>query len=191
MVKWIVLAVIILGGLFLVVAIIVSEQDEDRTTIFLNHLEGLNRAPYNDGVSVRIQVEGKRLQMVHKGNEIFLPFDQIEQVNIITWEKFFTRALDPVAEGLVGGAIGGDTMAVISAIDAKGRTRLEKRRVKNALEIQYHPQGEYQTVKRLAFGGIASPGMILQFAKNLCRYANLPGPNFIEPESKPQGPTYL
>ena len=85
--------------------------------------------------------------------------------------------------------IGGDAMAVASAIDAKGRTRSEKVKVENALEIQYYPQGEYRTAKYLVFGEVASKGMILQFANTLCKYANLPAPQYISPQ--PKGPAYL
>lgn len=187
--KWAILAGVCLVILFLVAALSVDGKREERIAIFLHHLEGINGIPYKDGISVRVQSKKECLQLEHNKNEILLPFKQIEQVNIITWEKTITKDLNPLAEGIVGGLIGGDAMAVVSAIDAKGRTRSEKVKVEGALEIQYYPAGEYQTVKCLVFGEVASQEMILQFAKTLCHYANLPGPNFITPQ--PKGPTYL
>ena len=186
MIIWVIVGII---AVFLIVSIIWDGQREERMAIFLNHLEGVDGVPYKDGISVRVQTEVKCLQLEHNKNEILLPFNQIVSVNIITWEKTIVKALNPMAEGIVGGLIGGHTMAVVSAIDAKGRTRSEKVKVENALEIRYHPNGVHQTIKGITFGEVASKVMIVQFAKTLCKYANLPGPNFVEP--KPQGPQYL
>lgn len=69
-----------------------------------------------------------------KKEKTILPFKQIVSVNFVTWEKTITKALNPLAEGIVGGLIGGDAMAVVSAINAKGRTRSEKVKVPFALE---------------------------------------------------------
>ena len=117
-----------------------------------------------------------------------MPFKQIVSVNFIVWEKTITKALSPLAEGIVGGLIGGDTMAVVSAIDAKGRTRAEKVKVEGALEIQYHPKGDSRTVKSIVVDpSVRSTGE--KWARTLCRCAGLPEPRYITPQ--PKGPTYL
>lgn len=188
--KWIVLAIVILVVLFLVIAFTVDGEREERIAILLHHLEGLSGYGYKDNVGLEIKKDKAYIEFENsKKEKTILPFKQIVSVNFVTWEKTITKALNPLAEGIVGGLIGGDAMAVVSAINAKGRTRSEKVKVEGALEIRYYPQGEYQAEKCLVFGEVASQYMICQFAKTLCRYANLPTPQYITP--KPKGPTYL
>lgn len=151
------------------------------------HLEGLNGIAYNAHIALRTWPDERHV-ILKCPEEMILPFNQIIQVNFITWEKTIVKALNPLAEGIVGGLIGGDTMAVVSAIDAKGRTRSEKVNVPYALEIQYHPKGDFKTVKSV----IISPtikGTAKEWAETLSKYANLPAPQYIQPEKK--GPTYL
>lgn len=158
----------------------------------MNHIEGLKTIPYNERVGLVVHTGESNLEIEYNKEKILLPLSQIAQINIITWEKTVDKALNPLAEGIVGGLIGGHTMAVVSAIDAKGRTRSEKIKLEKALEIQYHPQGDYRTIKRLVFwdkSDFAGKKDTIRFSEKLCRLANLPGPNFITPE--PQGPTYL
>ena len=81
------------------------------------------------------------------------------------------------------------TMAVVSAIDAKGRMRSEKVKVEKAVEIQYYPKENSVSIKNLVFKSGMTRGTTLQWAKTLCRCAGLPEPRHIEPEAK--GPTYL
>lgn len=160
--------------------------------INMNHVNGLGDIPYIDRVGLVVLTGESNLEVEHNKNKIILPLNQITQINIITWEKTITKELNPLAEGIVGGLIGGDTMAVVSAIDAKGRTRQEKVKLENALEIIYHPRGDMRTTKRLVFwdkSDFSAKKDTIRFAEKLCRLANLPGPNFVEP--KPKGPTYL
>lgn len=154
-----------------------------------DHLEGMAGYKYDDYFGVRIKRnEGYiRLEDSEK-QQIILPFTQIVQVNFITWEKTIVKALNPLTEGIVGGLIGGDAMAVVSAIDAKGRTRSEKVKVEGALEIRYHPKGDFRTVKSIVVDPSArSTGE--KWARTLCRCAGLPEPRYITPQ--PKGPTYL
>ena len=164
--------------------------------IYMEHMEGIEFLPYNEGIALRIRPGETHIEMECKkenGKEkIFLPFSQIIQVNIIIWEKIITKALNPMAEALVTGIIAGDAMAVAAAVDAKGRTRSERVKKENALEIQYHPKGDSLTIKRLVFwdrADFSAKKDTIQFAEKLSPLANLPGPNFLEP--KPKGPTYL
>lgn len=76
-------------------------------------------------------------------------------------------------------------MSVVSAIDAKGRTRSE---VPCALEIQYHPKGDSRTVKSIILDPIIK-SMAKEWAETLSKYAHLPEPQYITPQ--PKGPTYL
>lgn len=155
-----------------------------------DHLEGVEGYSYNDYFGVRIKKDEEyvRLEDSQK-QQIILPFKQIEQVNFITWEKTLVKALNPMAEGIVGGILGGSTMAVVSAIDAKGRTRTEKVKVEGAVEIRYHPKGDFRTIKILVFRSHLTWNDTLKWAKTLCKYANLPDYKIIHPEEK--GPTYL
>lgn len=160
--------------------------------IHMNHIEGLEAIPYNESVGLHVRPGEACIEMEYGGEKIFLLFSQIAQINITTWENTITKELNPLAEGIVGGLIGGDTMAVVSAIDAKGRTRQEKVKLERALEIQYHSKGDLHTVKKLVFWDkldFSSKKNTIQFAEDICRLANLPGPNFITPQ--PKGPTYL
>ena len=79
-------------------------------------------------------------------------------------------------------------MAVVSAIDAKGRTRTEKVKAPYALEIQYHPKGDSITVKSIILDPVVK-SMAKEWAETLCKYAYLPEPQYITPQ--PKGPTYL
>lgn len=155
-----------------------------------DHLEGVTKYQYNDYIGLFIDRKNEYLELEDRQKEkIILPFKQIEQVNFITWEKTITKALNPMAEGIVGGLIGGDAMAVVSAIDAKGRTRSEKVKVEGAVEIRYHPKGEFRTTKTMVFRSHLTWNDTLKWAKTLCKYANLPDFKIIHPEAK--GPTYL
>ncbi len=160
--------------------------------LYMNHIEGLEAVPYNEGVGVHVRTGESDLEIEYNKEKIFLPLSQIVKISIITWEKTIATPLNPLAEGIVGGLIGGSTMAVVSAIDAKGRTRAEHIKLERALEIQYRPRGEFRAVKRLVFwdkSDFSQKKDTIRFAEKLCRLANLPAPNFIEPEAK--GPTYL
>ena len=139
--KWIVLAIVILVVLFLVIAFTVDGEREERIAILLHHLEGLSGYGYKDNVGLEIKKDKAYIEFENsKKEKTILPFKQIVSVNFVTWEKTITKALNPLAEGIVGGLIGGDAMAVVSAINAKGRTRSEKVKVEGALEIRYYPQ---------------------------------------------------
>ena len=155
-----------------------------------DHLEGMAGYKYDDYFGVRIKRnEGYiRLEDSEK-QQIILPFTQIVQVNFITWEKTIVKALNPLTEGIVGGLIGGDAMAVVSAIDAKGRTRSEKVKVEGALEIRYHPKGDFRTTKTMVFRSHLTKNDTMKWAQTLSKYANLPVPQYIHPEKK--GSTYL
>lgn len=160
--------------------------------ININHIEGLENIPYIERVGLVVYTRETVLEMECNKEKTILPLSQIVRVNIITWEKTITKALNPLAEGIVGGLIGGDAMAVVSAINAKGRTREEKVKLERALEIQYHPKGDAQSLKKLVFwdkSDFSQKKDTIRFAEKICRLANLPGPNFVEP--KPKGPTYL
>ncbi len=155
-----------------------------------DYLEGVAGYQYNDYIGVRIKRNEKYIRLEDsKEHQIILPFNQIAQINFITWEKTITKALNPLAEGIIGGIIGGDAMAVVSAIDAKGRTRSEKVKVEGAIEIQYRPKGDLRTVKSLIFRSHLTRNDTIKWAKTLCKYANLPAPQYITPQ--PKGPTYL
>jgi len=153
------------------------------------HLEGLDKIPYEAHIGILTERDGRYVAFEFQKDKIILPFKQIEQVNFITWEKNIDKALSPLAEGIVGGLIGGHTMAVVSAIDAKGRMRSEKVKVEKAVEIQYYPKENPVSIKNLVFKSEMTRGTTLQWAKTLCRCAGLPEPRYITPE--PQGPTYL
>lgn len=156
-----------------------------------DHLEGLDGIGYKDYISF-VTEEKKQcivIKLKSTGGEAILPFKQIVSVNFVTWEKTITKALNPLAEGIVGGLIGGNTMAVVSAIDAKGRTRSEKVKVEGALEIRYHPKEDFRTVKCIIIDPGRPRSMGEKWAKTLCRCANLPAPQYITPQ--PKGPTYL
>lgn len=155
-----------------------------------DHLEGVDGYQYNDYLGIRIKRnEGYvRIEDLQE-KQILLPFNQIVSVNFVTWEKTITKALNPIAEGIVGGLIGGDAMAVVSAIDAKGRTRSEKVKVKEAVEIKFHPRGDSQAIKSLLFRSHLTRNDTMKWARTLSKYANLPTPQYITP--KPKGPTYL
>lgn len=153
------------------------------------HLEGLDKIPYKAHIGILTQRDGKYVEFEFQENKIILPFKQIVQVNFVTWEKTIEKALDPFAEGIVGGLIGGHTMAVVSAIDAKNRTRSEKVTVEKTVEIQYHPKGSLVSIRNLFFKSGMTQGTTLQWVKTLCRCAGLPEPRYIIPE--PQGTTYL
>lgn len=160
--------------------------------IHMNHIEGLETVPYNESVGLHVRPGETYIEMECGGEKIFLLFSQIIQINIITWENTIIKPLNPMAEAFVTGLIAGDAMAVAAAVDAKGRTRQEKVKLERALEIQYHSKGDLHTVKKLVFWDkldFSSKKNTIQFAEDICRLANLPGPNFVEP--KPKGPTYL
>lgn len=161
--------------------------DGDQWGLSGEHLEGLNGVAYNAHIALRTWPD-KRHVVLKCQEEIILPFNQIVQVNFIPWEKTITKALSPLAEGIVGGLIGGETMAVVSAIDAKGRTRAEKVKVPHALEIQYHPKGDFRTVKSIILDPVVK-SMAKEWVETLRKYANLPEPRYITPQ--PKGPTYL
>lgn len=162
---------------------------EDQWGLGSRHLEGVIGYGFRDYIGLGIEKDSEYIDFENlKKERTILPFKQIVSVNFITWEKTITKALNPIAEGIVGGLIGGDTMAVVSAIDAKGRTRSEKVKVERALEIQYHPQGDCRVVKSIVVDpSVRSTGE--KFAKTLCRCAGLPEPQYITPQ--PKGPTYL
>lgn len=167
---------------------------EDQWGLPSDHLEGLDNVGYKDYISLVTEEEKQCIVIKLKaaGGLMILPFKQIEEVNFVTWEKIFVKALNPLSAGIAGGLIGGETMAVVSAIDAKGRTRAEEVRVEGAVEIQYHPKGDMQTVKRMIVKSCLTKGATLKWVKTLCRCAGLPGPNYpncSEPQSK--GPIYL
>lgn len=161
--------------------------DGDQWGLSGEHLEGLNGVAYNTHIALRTWPD-KRYVVLKCQEEMILPFNQIVRVNFITWEKTIVKALNPMAEGIVGGLIGGDAMAVVSAIDAKGRTRAEKVKVPYALEIQYHPKGDSRTVKSVVMAPTVK-GTAKEWAETLSKYAGLPAPQYIQPEKK--GPTYL
>lgn len=153
-----------------------------------DHLEGLGEASLQERIRVFTDKNREWVEFEVQKNKTILPFSQIVQVNFIHWEKTITKALNPMAEGIVGGLIGGDTLAVVSAIDAKGRTRSEKVKVSCALEIQYHPRGDSRTVKSIILDPLVK-SMAKEWAQTLSKYANLPEPRYITPQ--PKGPTYL
>ena len=158
-----------------------------------DHLEGVAGYQYNDYFGVRIKCNEGYIRLEDsQEHQTILPFNQITQVNFITWETTFTKAVSPLTAGIVGGLIGGDAMAVVSAIDAKGQTRTEKVKLERALEIQYHPMGDSRTIRKLVFWDkfdFAQKKDTIRFSEKLCRLANLPAPQYITP--KPQGTTYL
>lgn len=155
-----------------------------------DHLEGVTKYQYNDYIGLFIDRKNEYLELEdHKKEKIILPFTQIEQVNFIPWEKTIVKALNPLAEGIVGGLIGGDAMAVVSAIDAKGRTRSENVKVEGAVEIRYHPKGDFRTIKVMVFRSHLTRNDTFKWAKTLSKYAGLPEPQYITPQ--PKGPTYL
>lgn len=155
-----------------------------------DHLEGIDGYQYNEYIGLGIETADKYLELEDRQKKkIFLPFKQIEQINFITWEKTIVKPVSPLAEGIVGGLIGGDAMAVVSAIDAKGRTRTENVRIERAVEIQYHPKDNSRIVKSLIFRSHLTRNDTMKWTKTLCKYAGLPGPNCSEPQSK--GPIYL
>lgn len=168
-----------------------KREREESWVLPADHLEGLEGVAYKDYISLVTKKELLHIEVKIKinGQTMILPFKQIVQVNFITWEKTITKPLNPMAEAAVTGLIAGEAMGVAAAIDAKGRTRSEKVTVKDALEIQYHPKGDFRTIKSIIVdpGSPKSHGQ--KWAKMLCRCANLPGPNFVEPKEK--GPTYL
>ncbi len=163
---------------------------DDQWGLGTEHLEGIKGYSYKDyiGLEVKRAEECVEFENLNK-QKILLPFKQIISVNFITWEKTLVKDLNPLAEGIVGGLIGGSTMAVVSAIDAKGRTRSEKVKVEGAIEIQYHPQGDSRAIERIVVDPGHPKSMGEKWAKTLCRCAGLPEPRHIEPEAK--GPTYL
>ncbi len=162
---------------------------EDQWGIGADYLEGVIGYGYKDYIGLWIKKDEEYICFENlKKEKTILPFKQIVSVNFVTWEKTITKALNPLAEGIVGGLIGGDAMAVVSAINAKGRTRSEKVKVPFALEIQYHPKGDFRTAKSIVVDpSVRSTGE--KWAKTLCRCVNLPAPRYIEPKAK--GPTYL
>lgn len=172
--------------------------DDDQTGLPAEHLEGLEGVLYNTHVGLLTDTEKRHIVLtirhppvLKKGvEERILPFDQIEGVDFVTWEKTFRRARSPFSEGLAGGVIGGDTMAVISAMDAVGRTRIEEVKVDFAVQIRYHPKGDLRVVKRIVVNP-HTKGFGKNWANTLCGYVGLPEPRFIEPERTPRGPTYL
>lgn len=167
--------------------------------IYIEHMEGIASLPYNEGIALRIRPDAPHIEMEYKKKkekvEMLLPFSQIVSVNIINWEKTFIKALNPLSEGIIGGLIGGDTMAVVSAIDAKGRMQAERVKKENAIKIQYHPKGDPGTISRLVFwdsADFAAKKDTVRFAEALCRSAGLPGPNYPNySEPQPKGPIYL
>lgn len=168
----------------------------EQTGIAAKHLEGLDGVLYNTSMGLLIKREERYVSLdIGPGSqkqreERILPFDQIVGVDFITWEKTFRRARSPFSEGLAGGVLGGDTMAVISAMDAVGRTRIEDVKVDFALQIRYHPRGDLRVVKRIVIEPhVKSSGK--NWADTLCWHAGLTRARFIEPERTPRGPTYL
>lgn len=153
-----------------------------------DHLEGLGGASLQERIRVFTDKNNEWVEFEVQKNKTILPFSQIISINFIPWEKTITKALNPLAEGIVGGLIGGDAMAVVSAIDAKGRTRSEKVKVPCALEIQYHPRGDSRTVKSIILDPLVK-SMATEWAETLSKYAHLPEPQYITPQ--PKGPTYL
>lgn len=153
-----------------------------------DHLEGLGGASLQERIRVFTDRNNECVEFEVQKNKTILPFSQIIQVNFIPWEKTIIKELNPLAEGIVGGLIGGDTMAVVSAIDAKGRTRSEKVKVPHALVIQYHPRGDSRAVKSIILEPVVK-SMAKEWAETLSKYANLPEPQYITPQ--PKGPTYL
>lgn len=174
----------------------VQKMPRCQAAIYTNHVEGLSGVPYLEGVCAEVRTGETDLELEYrKGSEkekIILPLGQIVQINIITWENTIIKPLNPMAEAFVTGLIAGDAMAVAAAVDAKGRTRQEKVKLENALEITYHPRGDMRTTKRLVFwdkSDFPAKKDTIRFAEKLCRLANLPAPQYIQPEKK--GPTYL
>lgn len=153
-----------------------------------DHLEGLEGVSLQERIRVFTDKNNEWVEFEVQKNKTILLFSQIIQINFISWEKTVTKALNPLAEGIVGGLIGGDTMAVVSAIDAKGRTRVEKVKVPHALEIQYHPRGDFRAVKSIILEPVVK-SMAKEWAATLSKYAHLPEPRYIQPKEK--SPTYL
>ncbi len=172
--------------------------DDDQTGLPAEHLEGLEGVLYNTHVGLLTDTEKRYVALtikhppiLKKGvEERILPFDQIAGVDFITWEKTFRRARSPFSEGLADGVLGGDTMAVISAMDAVGRTRIEDVKVDFAVQIRYHPKGDLRTVRRIVVGDVVK-STAKEWADVLCWHAGLTRARFIEPERTPKGPTYL
>lgn len=190
MINWIILAVVILVIAIIFLFIVVDGSKEYQWGMPADHLEGVSGYQYNDYIGLGIEKDDGYLELENRQKEkIVLPFKQIVSVNFVTWEKTITKALNPLAEGIVGGLIGGDAMAVVSAIDAKGRTRSEKVKVKEAVEIKFHPRGDSQAIKSLLFRSHLTRNDTMKWARTLSKYANLPTPQYITP--KPKGPTYL
>ena len=162
---------------------------EDQWGLGSRHLEGVTGYGLKDYIGLGIEKDSEYIDFENlKKEKTILPFKQIVSVNFITWEKTIAKELNPLAEGIVGGLIGGDAMAVVSAIDAKGRTRAEKVKVPYALEIQYRPKGDLRTIKSIVVDP-SSRSTGEKWAKTLCRCAGLPEPKYIAPQ--PKGPTYL
>lgn len=171
-------------------------MNQERRYINTKHLEGLEGIPYDSHVGLLADTEKKYVTLTIRhpikwGEETrILPFDQIVGVDFITWEKTFRRARSPFSEGLAGGVLGGDTMAVISAMDAVGRTRIEDVKVDFAVQIRYHPRGDLRVVKKIVFKPDFKKDC-KEWADVLCWHAGLTRARFIEPERTPKGPTYL
>lgn len=170
-----------------------TQVPEYTDSAYFCHLEGIKGYPYGTKISAYIKPDKKYILFSIRASkneqEIILPFQQIEQINYVQWEKTVIKERSPMGEAFIGGLIGGDTMAVVSAIDAKGGSRAEDVKIKDAMEILYHPQGDFRTTKRIVLGKYSVQNEVYQFARSICKHANLPGPNFVEP--KPKGPTYL
>lgn len=176
-------------GVMSILGFVEQKKVEERTVIHLDHLEGIEGFAYKAYFGLVIDRDDRCIEFECEKKKIRLPFSQICNANFITWEKTIIKPLNPMAEAFVTGLIAGDAMAVAAAVDAKGRTRAEKVKVEGALEIQYHPKGDFRTVKSIILGKEFMRTEITQFAETLCRCAGLPEPQYIQPEKK--GPTYL
>lgn len=186
---WIIAGVVGLVAIFIVACFIVDGKIEDQWGLGADHLEGAAGYGFKDYIGLGIEKEAQYIDFENsKKEKTILPFGQIVQVNFITWEKTIVKPLNPMAEAAVTGLIAGEAMAVAAAIDAKGKTKSEKVKVTDALEIQYHPKGDMRTVKKIIVDPCGrSTGQ--KWANTLCRCAGLPEPRYIEPQ--PKGPTYL
>lgn len=151
-----------------------------------SHLEGLSEWQYQEVTTLTALKLDKVLEIEgRKKKKVYLPFDQIEKVRIITWRKFISRPADAMGRALVGGLIGGDTGFLLGALSAQNEVVGKTVTLRNCLEIVYHPKDNPRITQSLVFKD-DNAQQTAEFSRYLCQFAHLPPPEIVGDE-----PTYL
>lgn len=165
--------------------------EKRRTWLRCRHLEGIPGAYFDASVSIYVLPADRQIGMQCKEEKHLLPYEQICRLGFITWERTVSRERSVYGGAMMGLMLNDPALAVVGAIDAKGKYDSRLVRRENALEIVYNPQGDKNRRGRLVFW---SEGMeLLQFCNALADEVEIPVPRSLNPPElkKGSGPNIL